>query len=175
MQSSIAGLRWRQEYSVGDSFYKARAQVPLKRRRAAFNAYVSTPADGAKPVSIVHTLARLQRGELLSQESTKFLLDIMSKTRTGPKRLKGGLTPGWSLAHKTGTGQQIGSEQTGYNDIGVLTSPKGKKYAVAVMIRRTSAPVWSRMALMQNVVRAIIAYDAAIADLGGVSRAVHKR
>lgn len=161
MQSRIAGLTWRQEYSIGNAFYRARNGVPPTKRQAAFDAYIANPVDGAQPVAIVQTLARLKRGELLSPGSTARLLEIMSHTRTGPKRLKGGLAVGWSLAHKTGTGQQLGSVQTGYNDIGVLTSPAGRAYSVAVMIRRTSAPIWSRMLVMQNVVRAVIAYDAA--------------
>lgn len=143
MQSRIAGLTWRQEYSVGNAFYRARSNVPLSQRRAAFDAYIANPVDGAQPVAVVNTLARLKRGELLSPTSTARLLEIMSHTRTGPKRLKGGLSMGWSLAHKTGTGQQLGAVQTGYNDIGVLTSPTGRSYAVAVMIRRTSAPILS--------------------------------
>lgn len=161
MQSRIAGLTWRQEYSVGNAFHRARSNIPLVQRRAAFDAYVANPVDGAQPVAVVNALSRLRRGELLSADSTAQLLEIMSHTRTGPKRLKGGLSEGWSLAHKTGTGQQLGAIQAGYNDIGILTSPNGQSYAVAVMIRRTSAPIWSRMLVMQNVVRAVIEYDAA--------------
>ena len=48
-------------------------------------------------------------------------------THTGPNRLKGGLTPGWTLSHKTGTGQELGGVQAGYNDVGILTAPDGKK------------------------------------------------
>jgi len=162
MQSRIAGLTWRQEYSIGNAFFRARANVPLGQRRAAFDAYVADPVDGAQPVAIVSTLARLQRGELLSADSTERLLETMSHTRTGPKRLKGGLSTGWSLAHKTGTGPQVGAMQTGYNDVGILTSPNGRSYTVAVMIRRTSVPIWERMVVMQNVVRAVIEYDSKI-------------
>ena len=83
----------------------------------------------------------------------------MSQTRTGAQRLKGGLAPGWRLAHKTGTGQVLGGTQAGYNDIGILTSPDGRHYAVAVMIRRTCTPLPTRMAAMQNVTRAVIGFD----------------
>ena len=162
MQSRIAGLTWRAEYSRGQAFFAARNKVPLTHRRVAFNGYVADPVDGAQPVAIVGALARLRRGELLSASSTARLLDIMSHTRTGPKRLKGGLSEGWTLSHKTGTGQQLGAEQTGYNDIGILTSPEGRSYAVAVMIRRTATPVWARMLVMQRVARAVIAADGAI-------------
>ena len=81
--------------------------------------------------------------------------------RTGPQRLRGGLAPGWSIGHKTGSGQILNGVQAGYNDIGILTSPEGRHYAVAVLIGRTSAPNLTRMRLMQNVTRAVIAYDAA--------------
>ena len=51
----------------------------------------------------------------------------MSHTHTGPNRLKGGLQPGWTLNHKTGTGQELGGVQAGYNDIGILTAPDGQE------------------------------------------------
>ncbi|MFP5330438.1 MAG: class A beta-lactamase [Alphaproteobacteria bacterium] len=156
LQSKIAGLLWSQSYSIGNAFYEARNALPLSIRRAAFNRYIEDPYDGAAPSAIVNALARLKRGELLSPSSTARLLKIMANTKTGPNRLKGGLAPGWKLSHKTGTGQVLGAVQAGYNDIGVLTAPDGRSYAVAVMIKKTSAPLGERMALMQNVVRAVI-------------------
>ena len=156
LQSRIAGLIWSQNYSIGDAFYKARNALPYAVRKAAFDRYVADPYDGAAPSAIVGALARLKRGELLSPASTARLLSIMGNTKTGANRLKGGLKPGWSLSHKTGTGQVLGSVQAGYNDIGILTAPDGRSYAVAVMIKRTSTPLPTRMALMNNVVRAVI-------------------
>ena len=80
----------------------------------------------------------------------------MGNTRTGKNRLRGGLRPGWTLSHKTGTGQVLGAVQAGYNDIGIITAPDGRSYSVAVMIKKTSTPLPVRMALMNNVVRAVI-------------------
>jgi len=156
LQSKIAGLIWSQSYSIGDAFYKARNALPFAVRKAAFDRYVEDPYDGAAPNAIVGALARLKRGELLSPASTARLLSVMGNTKTGANRLKGGLKAGWSLSHKTGTGQVLGSVQAGYNDIGILTAPDGRSYAVAVMIKRTSTPLPTRMALMNNVVRAVI-------------------
>jgi beta-lactamase class A len=158
LQSQIAGIEWKQAYASNGGFYKARSAVPLDKRRAAFERYIASPMDGATPIGIVDALARLKRGELLSPASTERLLSIMSSTKTGPRRLKGGLESGWRLAHKTGTGQVLGGQQAGYNDIGILTAPDGHSYAVAVMIRRTSAPLGERMAAMQNTVRSVIAF-----------------
>jgi beta-lactamase class A len=166
LQSEIAGIRWQQSYAYGGGFYAARNAVPASARRAAFERYIKDPMDGATPLGIVDALARLKRGELLSPGSTQKLLSIMSNTKTGPQRLKGGLAPGWHLAHKTGTGQVLGGEQAGYNDIGVITGPDGRSYALAVMIRRTSAPLGQRMAAMQNTVRAVISFDQNLTSYG---------
>ncbi|GAA4009659.1 class A beta-lactamase [Sphingomonas swuensis] len=157
LQSRIAGLSWSQSYSIGDAFYRARDALPLTLRRSLFERYIDDPYDGASPAAIAGTLARLKRGELLSPASTARLLTIMSNTRTGKNRLRGGLSPGWTLAHKTGTGQILNGIQAGYNDIGVLTAPDGRSYTVAVLIKRTSAPLPVRMALMNEVVRSVIA------------------
>ena len=166
LQSRIAGMEWKQSYAYGGGFYAARNAIPASVRRAAFERYIKDPMDGATPNGIVEALARLKRGELLSPGSTSKLLSIMSNTKTGPQRLKGGLAPGWRLAHKTGTGQVLGGVQAGYNDIGVVTGPDGRSYAVAVMIRRTSAPLGERMAAMQSTVRAVISFDQNLTGYG---------
>ena len=156
LQSRIAGLIWTPSYSIGNAFYAARDALPKSVRKAAFDRYVDDPYDGAAPSAITSALARLKRGELLSPESTRRLLYVMGNTKTGANRLKGGLKPGWTLSHKTGTGQVFGPYQAGYNDIGILTAPDGKSYSVAVMIKLTSVPLAKRMTLMNNVVRATI-------------------
>ena len=114
------------------------------------------------PEGATNGLSRLQRGELLSRAPTARLLSILSQVRTGPQRLRGGLAPGWSIGHKTGSGQILNGVQAGYNDIGIITSPEGRHYAIAVLIGRTSVPNQTRMQLMQNVTRAVIAYDRAL-------------
>jgi beta-lactamase class A len=168
LQSRIAGLTWNPAFAIGNAFFVARDALPIRVRGAAFNRYVNDPSDGAAPNAIVKALARLKRGELLSAASTQRLLSIMSNTKTGPNRLKGGLAPGWTLNHKTGTGQVLGAEQAGYNDIGILTAPDGRSYAVAVMIKRTATPLPVRMTLMNNVVRAVIAqHDMQYAPANG--------
>lgn len=175
MQSQIAGMRWQQSYSVGRAFYAARNAVPEATRRTAFQSYIDDPIDGATVEGITDALARLRRGELLSPRSTERMLSIMSQTRTGPQRLTGGLAPGWRIAHKTGTGQVLGSTQAGYNDIGIVTSPEGRSYAVAVMMGRTATALQTRMALMQNVTRAVIAYDESRRGGGGSDYSAQRR
>jgi beta-lactamase class A len=46
----------------------------------------------------------------------------------------------------------------GINDVGLITAPDGRTYAVAVMIRETRKPVPQRLALMQKVSRTVVDY-----------------
>ena len=158
MQSAIAGLEWRQEYAIGRRFYAARAEVPLATRKAALDRYLADPVDGASPEAIVRALAKLAKGELLSPASTRLILGIMSRTSSGPNRLRAGVPTDWRFVHKTGTGQILPPVSTGYNDIGIMTAPDGTRYAVAVMMGSTTAPIPQRMAFMQFVSRTIATY-----------------
>ena len=156
LQAGIAGMNWSQAYSQGRTFYAERAKVPDFIRKKALESYVADPIDGASPMAIVDALAKLERRELLGRDTTRLLLETMSRTKSGPQRLKGGVPPGWRIGHKTGTGQVFGATATGYNDIGILTAPDGTRYAVAVMLAETTASIPQRMQLMQNVVRAVV-------------------
>lgn len=167
LEAKIAGVEWRRDYSFGRAFWDARDRIPMALRQAKLDAYLADPDDGATPDAVVDGLARLERGELLSPAYTARFLRIMASSDTGPLRLKAGLAPGWSIAHKTGTGQDLGDESTGYNDVGLLTAPDGRTYAVAVMIAATRRPVPERQALMADVARAVVAeHDAALEPQG---------
>ena len=160
LQARIAGMSWRPEYSVDWSFQYARAELPDDYRKANLDAYLADPPDGAAPAAIVGALARLKRGQLLSAASTQHLLDIMGQTETGRSRLRAGLPEGWTIQHKTGTGQELGARVTGWNDVGLVTAPDGRTYAVAVMIAETTQPAGARNALFQKVARALADHHA---------------
>lgn len=155
LQSGTAGLSWQQSYSIGRNFQTARAALSPATRRAAMDNYLANPVDGASPSAIASALTRLARGTLLSPESTDYLLGVMSRTKSGPKRLKAGLPAGWQFLHKTGTGQDLNGMTAGYNDIGIATAPDGTRYAIVVMLGSTTSSVPARMALMQAVSGAV--------------------
>ncbi|WP_447932023.1 serine hydrolase [Sphingopyxis fribergensis] len=158
LQAGTAGLTWQQSYSVGRNFETARAALPAATRQAAMNNYLANPVDGASPAAIASALTRLARGTLLSPESTEYLQGVLSRTKSGPRRLKAGLPPGWQFMHKTGTGQNLGGMTAGYNDIGIATAPDGTRYAIVVMMGSTTAGIPARMALMQSVSSAVAEY-----------------
>jgi beta-lactamase class A len=157
LQARIAGLVWNQDYSEGRNFEAARAKLDPQARRDAMAAYLRDPIDGATPIAVVQALGAVYRGEILSPQSRARFFKPLRNSRTGPERLRGGLPAGWKIAHKTGTGQDLGGASIGINDIALLTAPDGRAYAVAVFIRRTAKPVRERLAMMQQVTRAVAA------------------
>lgn len=156
LQSGTAGLTWTQAYAQG-GFEKARSALPTWRRAQAYRSYVINPPDGATARGIAMALGRLGRNELLSPASSSALMSTMARSRTGHARLKAGLTPGWALAHKTGTGQVYAGRTAGFNDVGVITAPDGHAYAVAVLIGDSSVGDRRRQRLIADVARAIVA------------------
>ncbi|HEX5378512.1 MAG TPA: serine hydrolase [Phenylobacterium sp.] len=156
LQAHISGLVWTPDLSPYGAFDAARSRLAPEVREAAMQAYLADPYDGATPVGIVSALAALKRGELLSRESTDVILETMAKARTGPRRLKGGLPADWSIAHKTGTGQDYRGSSIGINDVGLITAPDGRTYAVAVMLQRTHKSTPYRLEFMQAVTRAVV-------------------
>jgi beta-lactamase class A len=155
LQSQTAGIPWTQNLSLGRNFEQARVRLPMPAREAALERYIADPMDGASPDGIARALAGLASGQLLSPSSTAVMMDILSRTHSGPRRLKAGVPEGWHVFHKTGTGQELGGLSTGYNDVGVMRAPDGSYYGIAVLIRRTRQPIPVRMDLMQGVSRAV--------------------
>ena len=81
------------------------------------------------PYDLVCLLARIERGEILSPESEKWLVDVMRHTRIRTL-LNPGLGPGATIAHKTGDiGTMVG-------DVGIIFAPSGAKYIVSIQVER---------------------------------------
>jgi len=157
LQSGTAGLTWQPSYSFGRGFEQARARLPREARVAAYQRYVAHPPDGAAPAAIAGALAKLKRGALLSPQSTAYLISTMESSRTGKYRLRGAVPPGWTFGHKTGTGQDLLGRTAGYNDVGLLTAPDGRSYAIAVMIGDSARSIQEKQLFMQGVVKAVVA------------------
>ena len=155
LQSQIARLTWTPDLAIGFKFEEERAKLPIGLRKNLLSAYIDDPLDGATPAGITGALGKLARGDLLSLASTDVLLGIMQHSKSGPMRLKGAVPPGWTVYHKTGTGQELAGIATAYNDVAIFQAPDGTRYAVAVMIGETRLPIKARMEMMQAVSRAV--------------------
>ena len=87
------------------------------------------------PTAIVDVLNKFYTGNILSKSSFDFLYKILIETSTGPDRIKGQLPVGTIVAHKTGSSGKNDAEITAaLNDIGIITLPNGKHYAICVFV-----------------------------------------
>lgn len=155
LQTETVGLTWRPEYVDAAVLARAEKQVPSHKRDAAFRAYLRDPRDTATPDGLASLLYKLATGKILSPASTQYLLSVMRRTVTFPDRLKAGIPAGWTIGHKTGTSQTWKGVNGVTNDVGMLTAPDGRQYAVAVFIAESRRPPKERAALMAEVARAV--------------------
>ena len=115
-----------------DGLYNA---VPQDEHMAARRAEMKDPRDTATPDDMAKLLVRLWKGDVLSPESSKLLLDMLDRCQTGKSRIKGMLPDGTDVAHKTGS---LGGV---VNDVGILTMPGDAGHvAIAVFTKASYKP-----------------------------------
>ncbi|NMG05987.1 class A beta-lactamase [Brasilonema sp. UFV-L1] len=157
LQPESVGLKNFQPELADEQKYKeAVEKIPDRDQKAALQRYLRDSRDTATPEAMVDLLARLQSNQLLSENSTALLLKIMTDSPTGEKRLKAGLPENWSIAHKTGTGADVLGINTATNDVGIASSPDGKRVAIAVFIAGSKAPLEEREKVMSDIASAVV-------------------
>jgi beta-lactamase class A len=106
--------------------------TPEALREARERYTTSDPRDTSTPDDMARLLGRLQLGNILPPQYTALLLDLLARSKTGPRRLKALLPHDTIVAHKTGTTDVV------INDVGVITLPPdsaiGGHLALAVFV-----------------------------------------
>ncbi|MFA6060879.1 MAG: class A beta-lactamase, subclass A2 [Taibaiella sp.] len=94
------------------------------------------------PYAMVQLLDIFHSKEKLSAASTDFLMDLMIQSSNSTKRIKGALPPEAIVAHKTGTsGTNNDGLTAAINDVGIVTLPDGKHFAIAVFVSDSKEPM----------------------------------
>jgi len=109
----------------------------------------------ATPEQAVRLLEQLQRGKGLSPASRKLLIQLMTETPTGPRRLKGELPAGTVVTHKTGTSGTRNGVTAATNDVGLITLPDGRHLAVAVFVSDARADDATRERVIARVAKTL--------------------
>lgn len=111
-----------------------------------------------KPVAMIKLLDTLYTGNVLKPASRDFLYKIMTETTTSPNRIKGLLPAGIVVAHKTGSsGTNDAGLAPGTNDVGIITLPNGKHFAIAIFITNSTADETTRDLVIAKIAKAV--YD----------------
>ena len=112
----------------------------------------------ATPEGAVALLTTFAAGRGLSPANRALLEGWMTTTATGPARIKGLLPPGTAVAHKTGTSGTEHGITFATNDIGLVTLPDGRRFAIAVFVSDSHAELSARERVIAEATRA--AWDA---------------
>jgi beta-lactamase class A len=118
----------------------------------------------ASPSGVVALLRALHEGKGLSLTSRAILLQFMTRTQTGPRRLKGLLPKGTVIAHKTGSSHTVNGVTAATNDVGLITLPDGRHLAVAVFVSDSRADDATREEVIARTARAAWDYWSAPAN-----------
>nr|AIA13236.1 VEB-PER_beta_lactamase [uncultured bacterium]AIA13396.1 VEB-PER_beta_lactamase [uncultured bacterium] len=113
----------------------------------------------SRPSAMLRLMVNAYRGKYLSQSSTDFLWKLMRETSTGPNRMKGLLPPGTVVAHKTGTS---GTNDKGLapatNDVGIVTLPNGKHFAIVVFVADSTDDQKTREGVIARITKVVWDY-----------------
>lgn len=104
-----------------------RGQLTGEQREQATEAFSQDLQDTSTPQAMAQLLQKIWNREILSEQNSQFLLDIMKRCQTGRARIKGILPSQTTVFHKTGT---IGATT---NDIGIIELPSDAGNVVTVI------------------------------------------
>jgi beta-lactamase class A len=118
-----------------------------------FNNYTSPKAANQLLLSVYRN-----RNKLFSKENYDFIWKVMTETSTGKNRLKGLLPAGTVVAHKTGTSGTKDGVMAAVNDIGIITLPNGKYYAISVFVSNSHESIETNEKIIADVSKVVWNY-----------------
>lgn len=96
------------------------------------NLYVNTTT----PLATTELLEKFYKGEILKENTTKYLYQIMVETSRGLTWMKAGLPEGIELEHRTGmSGTNDNNLRVAMNDVGIVKLPNGKHFILSVYLK----------------------------------------
>lgn len=110
-----------------------------------------TEKDLATPRQMNQLIEKIYRGEIVNRTTSDEIIEFMSHSLIGEKRIPGLLPEGTRVAHKTGS---IGGTT---NDTGLVFLPDGKHLAITVLMRNAKAPFEKREQVIAYISK--YAYD----------------
>ncbi len=108
-----------------------------------------------EPLGMTRLLDIFFKRKILSAASSDFLWETMSRTTTGPKRIKGLLPLGVIVAHKSGSsGVDDKGIAAATNDVGIVTLPDGRHFAIVVYVSNSAADEETRDLVIAKISKA---------------------
>jgi beta-lactamase class A len=159
-QPEILGLPGYGWHEVIDTkAFRARAQaIPAAERRKRLEATLADRRDGATPDASASFLEAFAKGAWLREPAHSQLIEgFAAGALTGKERIRAGLPEGSRFAHKTGLGPSAAGLNHATNDIGIVTLPNGRVFAIAVYLAGSTGSPAQREAAHAAAARLAVA------------------
>lgn len=131
---------------------RSTAQIFLEQAQKGSKNLLNTNNDSGSPEAMVKLLTQVLQQDLISDTSKQFLIECMSRCKTGNARIRALLPPNTIVANKTGTATGI------VNDLGIIDLSDGNKLILAIYHKNTSAPLKTSEALLANIAKTVFDY-----------------
>lgn len=122
----------------------------------ALDRYLADARDSTSPRAYAGLIVRLAAGHLVQPRLSKFVLDLMRRTKSGDDRLKAGIPPGWTFAHRAGLARSVAGIVPAFHDAGLATSKTNVQIALALCIERGALPLAELAQFHRAVSRAVL-------------------
>ncbi len=106
--------------------------------KVSLDRHLADARDTTSPRAFASLIVRLAAGNLVQPRLTKFVLDLMQRTKSGDDRLKAGMLKGWTFAHRAGLARTMEGVVPGFHDAGLATSKGAAKIALVLCVERAS-------------------------------------
>ncbi|MGU3377142.1 CGA/CIA family class A beta-lactamase [Chryseobacterium sp. M5A1_1a] len=131
-------------------------QIKYTEHDMGVNNWKSLYENYSSTNSAVQVLKKFYEGKLLSKKSTDYLTQIMLGTKTGMNKIVEQLPKGTSVAHKTGSsGKPDNILTVAENDMGIITLPNGKHYAIAVFVSNSKESEAVNCKIISDISKAV--------------------
>ena len=115
------------------------------------NLYINTTT----PLATTELLEKFFKGEILKENTTKYLYQIMVETSRGVTWMKAGLPENTELAHRTGmSGTNDNNLRVAMNDVGIVKLPNGKHFILSVYLKEITEKQEDTEKILADIARA---------------------
>ncbi len=148
--------------AVVDVFFRHDGGFHLEDNEAALHRdHASQYRNSWEPAAVVALLRRLDEHSPLTPTHTALLFGWMRDSPSASRRIGAQLPAGTVVRHKSGTSFTEHGLTAATNDIGLVTSPDGRRLAIAIFVTDSKADEPTRERVIARIART--AYDAAVA------------
>jgi len=151
----VGGTKYIQKF-INDQGIK---DFVIKMNEDQMKTWKNLHVNTTTPLATTELLEKFFKGEVLKEETTKYLYQIMVETSRGLTWMKAGLPENTELAHRTGiSGTNDANLRVAMNDIGIVKLPNGKHFILSVYLKDITEKREDTEKIIADITKAVWSY-----------------